>query len=814
MRLWRLLADPPLLVPQQLTHPAMGDLRLAFRQLAKSPGFTAVAVLTLAIGIGACATIFSVVNRVLLQPLSYPHPEQLVRIRESDPPDYPQFSVAPGNFADWRKQSSKFSQLAATSFAAVNLTGTGQPERIYGTRVTANYLSTLGAKPAMGRDFLPGEDAPGRGNVAILGEGMWTNRFGRSPDIIGRVIHIDGEAVTVVGVMPWEFHGPEIMMPLALGASELADHGGHYIDVVGRLKPGVSLAQGKAELAAIAKRLEKEFPDTNKGWTVLVVPLLDDMVGYIRPQLYTLLGAVGFLLLIGCANVANLLLVRASLRSREIAIRAALGASRMRIMRQLVVENLLLAVLGGACGVLAAYWGLDLLLAVAPYVPRHEGIKVDGWVLGFSFVLALVTGVGFGLVPAFQATRIDLNSILKDAGRGTSEGKGRHRLRDAIVVAEIAIAVVLLAGAGLLMRSFVRISEVDPGFKADSTVIANLTLPAKKYDEPKKQAVFTQQALEKLERIPGVTSVGAVQSLPFQGDYYLEFAVDGRPVAPGDQPGSLYYGVSPGYFKAMGIPLLKGRVFTEADTADGQQVTIISKAMADRFFPHEDPIGKRINFQNPKGTWSEIVGVVGDVRQYGLVSEVQAEAYEPLAQHPFSFLTFVVRTGASPVGLAGAMRSAILSVDPEQPLDGARPLADLVKGSVANQRFALNMLGVFSGAALLLATLGIYGVMAFSVAQRTCEIGVRMALGAQQKDVLRMIAIQGLKLIGVGVVLGFAGSIALSRLIASMLYGIKASDPLALGAAPVILSVAAFSACLVSARRAARIDPNVALRAE
>jgi putative ABC transport system permease protein len=792
----------------------MNDLRFAFRQLAKSPGFTAVAVLTLALGIGACTTIFSVVNRVLLQPLSYPHPEQLVRIRESDPPDYPQFSVAPGNLADWRKQSATFSQLAAIRYDAMNLTGTGQPERIYGTRVTANYLSTLGARPMMGRDFLLEEDTPGRGDVAILGEGMWSARFGKSPAIIGRVIHLDGEPVTVVGVMPWEFHGPDIMVPLALSASELSQHGGHYLDVVGRLKPGTSVAEGKAELAATAKRLEKEFPESNKGWTVVVFPMLEDMVGYIRPQLYTLLGAVGLLLLIGCANVANLILVRSSLRSREIAVRAALGASRMRMVRQIVVENLLLTALGWACGALAAFWGLHLLLAVAPYVPRNEGIRVDGWALGFSFLLAALTGVGFGLVPVLQATRIDLNSVLKDAGRGMSEGKSRHRLRDAIVVAEMTIAIVLLAGAGLLMRSFVRIIKVDPGFNANSAVVASLTLPAKKYSEPKKQAQFTQQALEKLEQIPDVRAVGAVQALPFQGDYYLDFTVEGRPVAPGDQPGSLYYGVSPGYFKAMGIPLLKGRAFTEADAANGHLVTIVSKAMAERFFPHEDPIGKLINFQNPKGTWSEIVGVVGDVRQYSLLSAVQAEAYEPLSQHPFPFLTFVVRTDASPEGLAGAMRSAILSVDSDQPLDNAVPLTHLVKGSVANQRFALNMLVVFSAVALLLATLGIYSVTAFSVAQRTSEIGVRMALGAQQKDVLRMIALQGARLIGIGVILGLAGAIAISRLIASMLYATEVTDPIALGAAPVILSAAAFSACLVSARRAARIDPIVALRAE
>jgi putative ABC transport system permease protein len=790
----------------------MNDVRFALRQLAKSPGFTAVAVITLTVGIGACTAIFSVVNRVLLQPLAYPHPEQLVHIRESDPPDYPVFSVAPGNFYDWRRQSTTFSQLAAVNYVSLNLTGSGQPVRVYGRRVTSNYLSTLGVKPALGRDFLPGEDAPGKDDVAILGEGLWTRQFGRSPDIIGRAIRIDGNPATVVGVMAWEFHGPEIMLPLGLGPSEMAQHGGHYLDVVGRLRPGASVAQGRDDLAAIAKRLEKAYPSSNKGWTIKAAPMLEDMVGYIRPQLYTLLGAVGFLLFIGCANVANLLLVRSARRSREIAVRSAIGASRMRIVRQLVVENLVLALLGGAAGTLAAYWGLHLLLSIAPYVPRSEDIAVDRWALAFSLGLAVVTGIGFGLVPALQATRIDLNSVLKDAGRGSSEGKGSHRMRDALVVAELTIAVVLLTGAGLLMRSFVRIIKVDPGFRADSAVIMNLTLPAKKYKEPGQQAAFAQQALAKLEQLPGVTSAGVVQALPFQGDYYLEFAIEGKAVAPGDQPGTLYYAVTPGYFKAMGIPLLRGREFTEADSASGPLVTIISKAMAERFFPNTDPIGKRVNFQNPDGKWSEIVGVVGDVRQYGLGSDVQAETYEPFAQHPYSFQTVVLRTDASPKGLLAQMRAAVLSVDPEQPVDTARPLTDLVTGSVSNQRFALNLLLVFSGAALLLATIGIYGVMAYSVAQRTGEIGVRMALGAQRSDVLWMIAGQGARLIAIGLVLGVLGALALTRFIASLLYGVGATDPLALGAAPVVLAAAAFAACMLSARRATRIEPVAALR--
>jgi putative ABC transport system permease protein len=792
----------------------MNDFRLAYRQLARSPGFTLVSVLTLAIGIGACTAIFSVVNRVLLQPLAYPHPDQLIRIRESDPPEYPYFSVAPGNFFDWQAQSKSFSSLAANSYVSVNLTGSGQPVRVNGFRVTQNYLSTLGARPAIGRDFLPGEDAEGKGGVAILGEGLWMRQFGGSPDIIGRVIRVDDEPVTVVGVMPREFHGQDIMLPAAFGAKERANHGGHYLDAIGRLKEGTTIEEATADLALVAKRLEKDFPVTNKGWTVRTSPLREDMVGYLRPQLYTLLGAVGFLLFIGCANVANLLLVRSAARSREMALRSAIGASRLRIVRQLVVENLVLSLLGGALGALLSFWGLRLLMTLAPYVPRSAEVRVDGWALAFSLGLAVLTGIGFGLVPAFHALRVDLNSVLKDAGRGSSDGRGRHRLRNALVVAELTIAVVLLTGAGLLMRSFTRIIRVDPGFRTDSAVIMDLSLPAKKYKEPAQQALFADQALERLGRIPGVTAAAAVQALPFHGDYYLEFQIDGKPVAPGDQPGTLYYAVTPGYFKAMGIPLIRGREFAPSDTASGPLVTIVSQSMAKKFFPDTDPIGKRVNFNSAPGTWSEIVGVVGDVRQYGLDSDVQAETYEPFAQHPYSFQTYVVRTSGNTGGVPAAMRDAILSVDREQPVDGARPLSDLVRGSLANKRFAMDLLAVFSAAALVLATLGIYGVMAYSVTQRTGEIGIRMALGAQPGDVLWLIAGQGARLIAIGTLAGLAGSLALTRFMASLLYGVGAGDPLTLAAASLTLAIAAFTACMLSARRATRIQPVTALRQE
>jgi putative ABC transport system permease protein len=791
----------------------MNDIRFAFRQLAKSPGFTVVALLTLAIGIGACTAIFTVVNGVLLRPLDFPEPSRLVRLYESRPPEFPQFSCSVGNFSDWQKQSTSFSSLAATYYSAFSLTGSGDPVRLNGQRVTTNYLSTLGARPALGRDFLPAEGAEGRGDVAILGEGLWSEQFGRRADIIGQVIHLDGNPVTIVGVMPWEFHGPAIMLPTAFTADNLANHGSHFMQVTGRLKPAVSVAQARAELAAIAGRLEKLYPVSNLRWTVLVKPMLEDMVGNVRPQLLALFAAVGFLLFIGCANVANLLLVRAAGRSREMAVRAAVGASRTRIVRQLLVENIVLAIMGGILGTVAAYWGLHLLLALSPYgVPRARELSVDRAALAFSFGVALLTGIGFGLAPAFQAARVDLNTVLKDAGRGSGEGRHRHRLRNTLVVAELTIAVILLVGAGLLMRSFIRLVRINPGFNAESAFMVNVTLPDKKYGKDEQAAGFAGQATEKLAQIPGVTFVGATQSMPFYDDYVLTFFKEGEKAEPGREPSANYYCVSPGYFKAMGIPLLKGREFTASDSSAAPRVAVVSAAMATRFYPNEDPIGKRINVTNPQGTWSEIVGVVGDVKQYGLNSEAPAANYEPLQQHPFQFLTFVLRTSGGAPGLSASVRSAISSIDPDQPIDAVKPLTELVRDSVSRERFGMNLFLVFSGAALLLATIGIYGVMAYSVSQRTGEIGVRMALGAQPRDVLLMIVGQGAFLIAIGIGAGLVGSLILTRFMASMLYGVGAADPLTLAGAALTLALAAFAACLLSARRATLVQPMVALR--
>ena len=791
----------------------MNDVWYALRQLKKTPGFTVVALLTLTIGIGACTAIFSVVNKVLLQPLPNPHPEQLVRIYESAPPDLPVFSCSPGDMYDWAKRATTFSEFAAASFDAFNITKSGDPVRVSGQHVTANYLSVLGAKPQLGRGFAPGEDTPGHNDVAILGEGFWKSQFGGRSDIVGQVIHVNGEPFTVVGVMPWDFHGPPILVPAAFSPEDRANHGNHYMQVTARMKPGVSVAQAGAELKVIAAALAKQYPDSNKGWTTITKPLLEDTVGRVRPQLLALLAAVGFLLFIGCANVANLLLVRASARAREIAVRAAIGASRARIIRQLIVENLVLALLGGLGGAIAAYWGLHLLLALAPYgVPRSHEIAVDRWALGFSVGLALLTGVGFGLVPALKASRVDLNTVLKDAGRGSSEGRGSHRLRDSLVVAELTIALVLLVGSGLMTRTFMSLEKIDPGFRAESAYMVNVSLPYKKYDVDPKKTAFAGEFSEKLAAIPGVEYVGATEAFPFYNDQVLNFLIEGRNTPIEDRPTANYFAVTPGYFKAMGIPLLRGRYFTEADTAKSGLVTIVGESMAKRFFPNEDPVGKRINIQNDPGVWSEIIGVVGDVKQYGLEAEAPAETYEPFAQHPYNFHSYVLRVAGNPAGLSGNIRAALKAVDAEQPMDDVHPVADMIKGSISGQHFAMNLFLVFSCAALLLATIGIYGVMAYSVNQRTCEIGVRMALGAQAANVLWMIVRQGALLIAIGLAGGLVASFVLTRFIASQLYGVSASDPLTLACACIVLALAAFSACMLSAMRATRIDPITALR--
>lgn len=798
----------------------LNDLRYALRQLIKAPSFTIVAILTLALGIGACTAIFSVVNVVLLRPLDYPEPDRVVNIRETQLPKFPEFSVSPPNYLDWEKQTKSYEYLAAYTGSRVNLTGDGEPQQLIGIKATAHYFDVFGVKPALGRMFLPEEDAQGKNHVVVLSHGFWQRVFGGTRDIIGRSIQLNGEPYQVVGVAPFVGIASkvDVWMPMAFKPDETANdaRGGHYINVAGRLKKGVTVAQARAELEVIAAQLAVQYPDPQKGWGIFMMPLPDYMVRDIKPVLYTLLGAVGCVLLIACANLANLLLARATARHREISIRAALGAGRGRLIRQLLTESVVLAIFGGAAGVLLARWGLDALLALAPTnLPRITEIHLDPGVLLFSLALSIVTGLLFGIAPAWLAARADVNEALKQGTRGSTEGGVRGRLRSALVVIEVTFALVLLGGAGLLARSFMQLAHVDPGFIPENATLLRLSLPQKKYPEKDQQIALANTLVERVKGLPGVQAVGITHSMPLVGDYVLGFNIEGRPaVDPADLPSTNYYAVTPDYFHAMGIRLIRGRVFTTQDDAKAPRVAIINETMARQFFPNEDPIGKRINITNGPDTWREIVGIVGDIKQYSLDKATTAQSYEPFAQVPFTSLNIVIRTKGSPAALLGALRPAVYDVDKDQPIGTIRPLEEIMAESIARQRFAMLLLTVFSGVALVIAAIGIYGVMAYNVVQRTGEFGIRMALGAQQRDVLRLVLTQGGKLIGLGLLIGLLATLAASRAMGSMLFNTSAYDPLTLATITVLLAVVALVACFFPANRATKVNPIEALRAE
>jgi putative ABC transport system permease protein len=797
------------------------DLRYALRQLLKAPSFTAVAILTLALGIGACTAIFSVVNVVLLRPLDYPEPGRIVIIRETQLPQFPEFSVSPPNYLDWEKQTKSYEYFAAYGGANLNLTGEGEPQRLVGVKTTAHYFDAYGVKPVLGRMLLPEEDAPGKNHVVVLSYPFWQRVFGGTHDVVGRAIQLNGEPYTVVGVAPVGFgltSKVDAWTPMAFKPDEIANdaRGGHYINVVGRLRPGVTVAQARAELEVIAAQLAKQYPDSNKGWGIFMMPIQDYTVRDVKPVLYTLLGAVGCVLLIACANLANLLLARATARHREISIRAALGASRARLVRQLLTESVVLSLCGGVAGLLLARWGLDALLALAPTsLPRVTEIHLDSGVLIFSLALSIITGLVFGIAPAWLAARADVNEALKQGTRGSTEGGARGRLRSALVVIEVTFALMLLGGAGLLARSFMQLAHVDPGFIPENATVLRLSLPQKKYATSEQQTAFADSLLERVKALPGVQFAGITHSMPLVGDYVLGFNIEGHPaIAPSDLPSTNYYAVTPDYLRAMGIRLVRGRVFTPQDDAKAPRVAIINETMARQYFPNEDPIGKRINITNGPDTWRQIIGIVGDIKQYGVDKATSAQSYEPFAQVPFSSLNVVIRTNGSPAALLGALRPAVYAVDKDQPIGAIRPLEEIVADSIARQRFAMTLLSVFSGVALIIAAVGIYGVMAYNVVQRTGEFGIRMALGAQQRDVLRLVLSQGGKLIGLGLVIGLAATLAASRAMGSMLFNTSAQDPLTLGTITLLLGAVALIACLLPANRATKVNPIEALRAE
>jgi predicted permease len=809
------------------------DVRYGLRMLAKSPGFAAVAILTLALGIGATTTIFSVVNAVLLQPLPFPEPNRLVSAVGIDarnnehgrPLSYP-------DFVDLRKQNRTLESLAAYDSADFTLSGAGEPLHVTGEMVSADMFTVLRATPALGRAFTSTDDQAGT-RVAILSHSLWKSHFGADPNIAGKPIRLDGQMYTVVGVMPADFQFPLDSEPRALWTTmsglmtlspgddkpESEQRGAHFLATIGRLQPGTTLQQANLDTAAIAAGLEKQFPDTDGHLSMGLRPQIDTLVGDIRPVLLMVLGAVAFLLLIACANTANLLLARAATRQREMAIRISMGAGRARVLRQLLTESVLLSLAGGALGLLMAVWGTKLFTTLEiVQIPRLKSATVDLRVLGFTLVVSLLTGVIFGLAPAMHALRFDLFPSLKEGGRNATEGKSHSRLRSLLVIFEVSLSVVLLIGASLLLESMLHIVRQSPGFDPHGLLSFNINLPDVRYGKPEQSILFYQQLLERLRAIPGVKNASAVLPLPLSEDTIrTTFEIAGRPVAKSDEPRTYFRSIDPDYFQTMHIPLIAGREFSARDARDGLQVVIVSQTFAHKFFPNEDPIGKQIKpgvSDNGPDKMREIVGVVGDVKHRTLWRDPDPESYVPYDQAAIGGLSVVLRTDTNPLSLLPAVREQVRAMDPELPVYAPKTMDDYVSASIAGRKFISILCGVFAGVGLLLAVVGLFGVMSYAVAQRTHELGVRVAVGAKKLDILQLILRQGMGMTFAGIVIGLIGTLGISRVLTSQLYGIKPTDPLTFIGVAVLLAGVALAACYLPARRATRVDPIVALRYE
>lgn len=813
------------------------DLRYGMRALVKNPGFTAVALITLALGIGVNTAIFSVVNAILLRPLPYKAPDRLVMIEGNFLRlDMENLGASPPEFNDYREQTHSFELMAAFNNVNFNLTGGDQPEQIVGARVSAQLFPLLGSKPMPGRSFVSEEERPGRDNVVILSHGLWKRRFNADPNIIGKTLTLDSTSYTVVGIMPPDFQFPhssfpfavraDLWIPLAFTDEQLQHRSSYSLRVMARLKSGVTLDQAQAEMAALARRLEEQHPRSYRGprgevggWRVTVVPVREQVVGNIRPALLVLLGAVGFVLLIACANVANLLLARAVGRRREMAIRMAVGASHRQLIQQQLIESLLLAVLGGALGVLCALWGDDLLVRLNPVdIPRVQEVSVDARVVVFTFAMSLLTGLIFGVVPAMSIAQPHLSESLKEGGQKLAGGFGHNRVRHLLVVAQLALSLVMLIAAGLLIKSFVRLQQVNPGFRAENLLTMEIALPPSKYVEPHQQASFFQQLLQRVATLPGTRSAGLITILPMSGARFDgPVSVEGRPLDFTRGPEVANYRIiSSGYFQAMGIPHLQGRQPTEQDAAGKTPVVVVNQTLARHFFPNENPIGRRLKLgapQNPR-PWLTIVGVVGDVKHSGLGAATRPEMYVPYLQEPAGAMTLVMRADSNPMSLAAAVRREVMSVDLDQPVYNIRTMEQVLSDSVSQRRFSMLLLGLFSVVALVLAAVGLYAVISYSVNQRTHEIGICMALGAKARDVLKLVVRQGMVLAFVGVVIGLGAALGLSRFISSLLFGVSATDPLTFVVISLLLTVVALLACYLPARRATKVDPMVALRCE
>jgi putative ABC transport system permease protein len=793
------------------------DVRYGLRQLRRNPGFTVVATLTLALGIGANTGIFSVINAVLLTPLPFPHPDRLVQIWERNPRiGLDQGVVSPFNFLDWQSQSHDFEAMSAYQYEHFSLTGGRLPVGLSGRRVSADFFRVLDVRPMLGRNFLANEDRPGAGHVAIISYGTWQNHLNGDPGIVGKKITLDGESYTVIGVMRADFQfsgfGSDVWTTPGFevkGQSRFH----HGLFAIGRLKPSVTLASARSEMDTIADRLAQQYPDSNSHSGILLVPLQEEMVGNARLALLILWGAVGLVLLIACANVANLLLSRGVARRREFAVRAALGAGRMRLMTQLVTESTLLASAGGALGIAVARWGIGAIVRSAA-IPRAHGITLDARVLAFTAALSILTGIVFGLAPAFASSSLDLNSALKESGGVMETSAFKWRLRSSLVVGEIALSVVLLAGAGLLIKSLWLLGRVSPGFNPKSVLAVRLSLPDLKYPEGIERAAVFKRVIERLEAVPGVASVGGVNDLPFSGsETSSSFDIEGMPPRSADENRQAdRRDISPDYFKAMGISLLKGREFSDQDNADSPNVVIINQDLARKYWPTSDPLGQRIKLYDKD--W-EIVGIVGDVKLLDLAAQDKPELYLPCAQSgspPWMF--FAIRSRVGTDSLIASVRKAVRDVVPDEPLYDVRTMEQRVEASTAPRRLNALLLGVFAALALVLSAVGTYGVIAYSVAQRTRELGIRMALGAERADVLRMVAREGLALAGLGVALGVAAGLGLTQLLASMLFSVRPADPLTFLSVSISLVAVALVSSYIPARRATKVDPMVALRYE
>lgn len=799
------------------------DVKYGVRQLRRAPGFAFVVVLTLALGIGATAGIFSLVNSVLLRPLPFPVPKELEVVWSTKAGGrMTQLPASTPNFLDSRERNQAFSSLAAYVSWAFTVSGSEGPERVDGAAVSGEFFKALGVKPLIGRTVETGEDRPGSSPTVVLSYGMWQRAYGGDAGVVGKPITLDGESATIAGVMPAEFAfpaGAQLWANLELNP-ETSSRSVNWLRVIGRRKTGVSHQQALAEMDRVAAQLDQEYPQANAGQRTELIPMKEAMVGRAKQPLVVLLGAIGFVLLIACANVANLLLARATGREKELALRTALGAGRGRLIRQAMTESLVLCGLGGAAGLGLAAISVRLVQGIeAIPLPRRAEIGMDTTVFAFAAAIVVVTGIVFGLLPVMRGVRSDVREKLQEGSRG-SEGKGKQRMRLALVGAEVALSLVLLAGAALMLRSFSALREVNPGFHAEGVLTMNVNLPAPKYADATRRADFYQRAVESLRALPGVEAAAAAAYAPMGGMRTLRrFAIEGRLMPEsGREPVAVDVPVSPDYFRVMGIPLKAGRWFTEVDTAQGTFVAVVSEGFVQQHFPNENPIGRKLLYYSSRpGAPSpprEIVGVVGEVKHDGLGSGAPIQFYVPQAQSPWGFATFLLRARGEPAQLAGAAKAAIRQIDPERAVFDVKTLEEIVGNSMAERRAILVLLGIFAGVAVALAAVGIYGVMAYAVGRRTQEIGIRMALGAQRGDVLGMVVKQGMVVAGIGVTVGLTGAVAVTRVLQQFLFGVEARDPLTLAVAAVILAGVALAACWVPAWRASRVQPMEALRYE